>query len=572
MNAKIDHSKIEQEIRQLVDFIAVNPEDFSQNKLGIVAIPTELAKIAYEFARDKDLENIFAFDDYLASIPNEAFKTFKLPTETAYYTELEVTPADSLACLKQGLGSDCVRFQNVIQVAENLLAFRESAGLTFYNDYTDQIPDYKAVHIVNLEHKLLPKIKFVIDDAIEINRPKTKLEKQLEKILTEHYDIEVSEPDTEAKAPRKTYYLGKTESGKSISKGKVDALVKRIHKSLFNEDSDSWDTAIFDFKAYNAVSKNSYNVLNTMLLKDYVDENKYETGVFLSTSQAFEMGLGIDRGSEGHLIFKKWAMQGSPVEEIKNGEKVQKVEDGVPQFYWRKHYGAISVFNLDQFKWEKDGPDPRDALKAEYHSYNRVEPKNADQIKLFNDVVIGNILDITVHRGGTRNSYNADEDEINMALSEMFKSPLRESTTALHEYCHAGGHEMRNNRESIKRYGQSSAWRGKEEFIANASQRILTKHYGLVTDETSEHFEKNNDVYDIGWAKAAFKDNPDEILFMIDDIQKNVEIIRKAIDHRLTQENVYDVFVKPELVGKPEDTDEPTQEKKSTYKRSVKYG
>ncbi|MCY1557869.1 hypothetical protein D9M68_947550 [compost metagenome] len=59
---------------------------------------------------------------------------------------------------------------------------------------------------------------------------------------------------------------------------------------------------------------------------------------------------------------------------------------------------------------------------------------------------------------------------------------------------------------------------------------------------------------------------------MIDDIQKNVDIIRKAIDHRLTQENVYDVFVKPELVGKPEDTDEPTQEKKSTYKRSVKYG
>ncbi|MCT0649321.1 hypothetical protein N0614_09455 [Pseudomonas aeruginosa] len=204
MNDKIDYSRVEQEIRMLVDFVNTNPDDFANNKLGIPAIPTELAVIAHRFAsRDKDLTYVNAFSRYVSKIPASAFSTFKMASDTVSYADLTVTRADALTCLKDGLGSDCERFSNVLKVAEHFQDSRRSVGRAIYDDYTSAIKDYTAVHIKNFEERLIPQINLIIDDAIEANRPKTKLEKELDKIRHDIFKVEPPDLKPEIKYDRK---------------------------------------------------------------------------------------------------------------------------------------------------------------------------------------------------------------------------------------------------------------------------------------------------------------------------------------------------------------------------------
>lgn len=204
MNDKIDYSRVEQEIRMLVDFVNTNPDDFSNNKLGIPAIPSELSLIAHRFAsKDKDLTYMTAFSRYVSKIPASAFSTFKMASDTVSYVDLAVTRADALTCLKDGLGSDCERFSNVLKVAEHFLESRRSVGRAIYDDYTNAIRDYTAVHIKNFEERLIPQIELVIYDAIEANRPKTKLEKELDKIRRDSFEIEKPDLKPEVKYNRK---------------------------------------------------------------------------------------------------------------------------------------------------------------------------------------------------------------------------------------------------------------------------------------------------------------------------------------------------------------------------------
>ena len=262
-----------------------------------------------------------------------------------------------------------------------------------------------------------------------------------------------------------------------MNKSVYEIVTERIIEQLENEVIP-WEKPWNGVRsgAFNRISKNSYSLLNQMLLK--------HNGEYASFKQWVELGGKIRKGEKSEIVVF-WKVL--PTEEVQaDGTTVIKE---IPLLKY------INVFHISQV----DGVEP---LKAE-------ERKDIEPIKHAETVLKNywNREHITVeHTASDEAYYSPIRDLIHLPLLEQFKSASEYYSTAFHESIHSTMKENRCNRQE-ERKGKLVAFGGeeysKEELVAEIGSASLMNLLGI---ETRKSF-RNSSAYIQNWLQVLRNDN-----------------------------------------------------------------
>lgn len=581
-----DLKEIERETRFMVDLINQNPAAFSNNPAGIPAVPLDIMILAQNFASDKYLGNVKAFERFLGDIPDDQWKSVEFVgsygDDTAHYLTSDtlqgLTPENVHKSFMEGIQSYRDSLPNVANIAEHYYGGRHTVSMVSLSDYLP-VEDFNSVFIFNTERIIQNQAAGLVRDAIELTRPKTALELELHRILEDnanpsnpHDDIIISNSETPLHdfPVRKRNFAGKTDETRNSIKNKLTQSIERLLERLNNpdlNDSKKWITATIPFSAYNVVTGNAYSSENQAFAEMYSEECNYETGCYISAKQAMERGFSI-AGAKTQVFTQRYPVELNATE-IVNGVKQNKLnEDGTPQKFKFFTIGYVNMMNIDELKWtHNDKPDPRIKWKEQYRKGTERKPCNQEKLEIFIDAMLE--LDyVKVKFGQSSNSYDVHNDEVHMKNRNQFRNDLRFLHTMLHEMAHASGHKSRNNREKLYTYHDDIANRGEEELTANRICALVIEKYGLHESELKDSYEANNLVYDLGWAKRAYEKNPLSLLDTIGNAEFGFKSLQQAIDAKLEQKNVLHLFTKNDVEF--EGMEPKTQVAKKDYNRSNK--
>lgn len=575
---ELNLSEIEKETRYLVDLVNQNPMAFVKNEAGIPAIPLEIAILAQNFAADKDRRAVQAYELWLTNAPNELWQPVTYNGQSdVYMAQIDLqglSPANVHSGFIQAIQKHSDKLPNLIQLTDDLQHRRQLFG-----EYAvaSAIPmtDYRNVVIFESERQVQNRMKTLVEDVQELNRPKTDLELELDAIReeysNEHSDI-IIEPGTYKQIeqkPKKRIFAGKTQQAKDNVQAKLESSLQRLLDRLDSPDvtpEKKWITATVPFKAYNVLSNYKYSSENAAFAELYCQEAGWETGCFISPKEAFERGFSVPKGTETNPFVQRFPID-VPAHEMINGQKVPKLkEDGTPDTYRIYGMGYSLMFNIDQLEWKDSSrPDPRIKWKEAYKG--AVEPKPCNQENL--EIMRTALMDlgyVKIETNHSQNAYSPSTDTIYLRNIESFRNVLRFNHTLLHELAHATGHPDRLARPEQTDYHLDVAMRGKEELIANRVSALLIEHYGLHNSELGESYSANNEVYDLGWAKKAYEKDPMLIMDTLGSAQHAFNTLRPIIDKKLEQMNVLELFQEEKVNFGEKPKADPELKAQGTYK------
>lgn len=368
---------------------------------------------------------------------------------------------------------------------------------------------------------------------------------------------------------------------------KIDGFLKtateRLADSLskFSETGRPvWESPVFRVRYLNPASGAKYNIQNSTILSMLAEDKGYDMPFYLTAKQGMDAGMMVMKGSKADYVLHSFV---SKKELTKKNEKgiyePMLDEDGNPRFYMRKGEKLSPVFNLKNFT----GEIPKRFTNL-LNAHEKIATK--DEVATVLQSLIDTMptpLTRNIESTGQHNYYSPAKDSINVAPSSLFKSLAHEFHTIAHEISHSYGHFSRKNRESLSKYSENHEFRGFEEVVANLSAQRIANHFGIefegeMQNELRESFLANHASYDLGWAHAGFKDNPEKIwqaTVQADQtsssiIQLMTEDLKAKLERNLTL--AVPEIIQASMVAKKESEAayEQKQSQKTTTKRKYK--
>lgn len=583
LNDDLDLKAIEGETRFIVQLINQSPELFSKNPAGIPAIPLEILALARNYASDKDMSKVQAYETFLGDVPDEQWTItpFIGPygEDVADYIQADnlqgLTPVNVHKGFMAGIQNHLEHVPNLAKIADHYNAGRASVGMNLLGDYLP-VENFNEVFVANTERLLDNQYVYLMVRIEEATRPKTALEIELDKIREDfnnpHNDIkiEVGQYEQPEFKKRKRFLAGTSDASKDLVKAKLTESIQKLVDRLSNpelSDSKKWITATIPFDAYNVVTGKPYCAENQALAQMYSEEFGYETGCYISAKQAMERGFSI-KGAKTQVFTQRFPIDLNSTE-IVNGVKQNKLNaDGTPETYRIFTVGYVNMINIDEITWtDKTKPDPKIKMKEAYGLGLEKKPCNQENLEIFNKA-LAELGYVEIKYGMEGNFFSPSGDFIGLQHENQFRNPLRLAHTMLHELAHATGHKDRQCRQTLYDYHVDPAFRGQEELIANRVAALLIEKYGLHESELKDSYEANNMVYDLGWAKRAYEKDPMSLMDTIGSAEWAFKELSDKIDNKLKQMNVLHLFQKEDV--KFEGIEPKVYEGKKQYKSSNK--
>ncbi len=543
----IDLVRLQVEAEMLVDFVESNKDVFSKNPLKIPLVPSDVNLLVNEIINDKygyikpnqpDFSgSVGAYDKFISTLKDKEEK-FIGNTGFGYYDEKDlggVTPAVVLQQFKKALAGNEAKFANIINYAEKAQSDRVAiARVTFDNAGTGI--DFSRIYAASIETAFLTRAQSVGLDIQELNcQPARQEHSDIQINIGEYEELKFKDRTVECDDRTKELFL---KAGRSI----IDAIERNdaVGKT-------PWLDPVFTLQAYNPKTGYQYGFENKALLNDAVSTNGYETALFMSFNEISKIpGLKIPKGTKGTPIIQRFGKKVAPLSRtLADGSKEPVLDDNGEQVYlWRRAAKTTTVFNLDQMEYTGSGVNPLIKMKEDYKKPIKYMASNQEELSVFKENLF-NAIKIPVKRGGHTNFYNPSGNFISLAADNLFRNDLQLIQTAMHEWLHSFGHKDLLKRESLYKYHTNDFYRGFEETLVNVGAVKLIQHYGLDVSELQEAFHKNEDTYNIGWAKQVFKKDPMQIIEAMYQAEEAFRYARTEIDKQLKIENVHEVFVKP---------------------------
>lgn len=246
----------------------------------------------------------------------------------------------------------------------------------------------------------------------------------------------------------------------------------------------------------NPITGKPYKGVNALQLMCAGFHFGYADMRFATYKQAQERGWQVKGGETGHKItffMPASERKEGPESDSEKTESTRGAEDSEDKE--KKGHGMVirsyTVFNASQM----DGVPPDDRVEE------CLVPEDSmwHPCKLVERFV--DALDLTVSsEPRNRNCYSAMTNDIRLSDRRQFESAEAYYAVLLHETAHWTGTPERNDRESFARYGESNAWRAKEEFVADIASLYFMFEFGL-----PPHLESTA-AYLRSWRKALSQD------------------------------------------------------------------
>lgn len=214
-------------------------------------------------------------------------------------------------------------------------------------------------------------------------------------------------------------------------------------------------------------------------------------------------------------------------------EEPQKENNEKEEFSFkalRQGEKVTDLFNRSQVKVLPGMEEPKAFLRRIAAFEKPVEP---EEIKtLIQALTQTSIFPITRTSGKKSGSfYDGGAGVINVPPTEHFKNDIEELHTIAHEIAHSygGAAELgiseykRFQRDYYKDYSKDIRMRAAEELIANVTAGAFLNAFNIksTSEERQSAFEKNNEVYDVGWA-TSLKESPNDVVKAIEMAEKVV--------------------------------------------------
>lgn len=229
--------------------------------------------------------------------------------------------------------------------------------------------------------------------------------------------------------------------------------------------SPSWASAATSFPL-RSCGKN-YQGINILLLWAQSMARGYANPYWMTFKQALELGANVRKGERGTRI----VYAGSISRKDENGQAVE--DDSERRISFLKRY---TVFNVEQIEGLPDGqyPTPQPVIQNRDQRDRRLDA-------LFRAYGVA----IIEKDGGA--FYSPASDSITMPRFDRFTSGNAFYATLAHEAVHSTGHRDRLNRETLLKYGTSTAIRAKEELCAEIGAAFLCAALGMEPSEREDH-------------------------------------------------------------------------------------
>lgn len=211
----------------------------------------------------------------------------------------------------------------------------------------------------------------------------------------------------------------------------------------------------------------AYQGINILLLWSQAMRRGYRNPTWMTFKQALELGGCVRKGERGSMVVYAGSL--TP----KEGESGTAEAEGERRIPFLKRY---TVFNVEQIEGLPEGkyPTPEPVIQ------NRDE-RDADLDRAFAAYGVA----IREQDGGAY--YEGKADRITMPLFESFTSGNAFYATLAHEGIHSTGHRSRLDRETLHKYGESTAIRAKEELVAEIGAAFLCAALGMEPTEREDH-------------------------------------------------------------------------------------
>jgi antirestriction protein ArdC len=212
----------------------------------------------------------------------------------------------------------------------------------------------------------------------------------------------------------------------------------------------------------------AYQGINVLLLWSQAMRHGFRNPVWMTFKQALTLGGSVRKGERGSMVVYAGSM--APKDGEGGEAEGESERRGIP---FLKRY---SVFNVEQIDGLPEGkyPTPEPIIQ------NR-DDRDPDLDRAFAAYGVA----IREQNGGAY--YDSAADRITMPLFDSFTSGNAFYATLAHEGIHASGHRSRLDRETLHRYGESIAIRGREEMVAEIGAAFLCAALGMEPTEREDH-------------------------------------------------------------------------------------
>ena len=247
------------------------------------------------------------------------------------------------------------------------------------------------------------------------------------------------------------------------------------------------------FHHYNLKSGKAYRSINVLILEMEKNEKQYEHSFWLTFKQGQALNLEVIKGQKATRVYYNDRMYFKIVDKksikITLEEYNELLISKEYKVYKAPFLKKYSVFNIDQFKGEKNLPE----LTREIETSNTClsEP----------DSLLANYTERPELAHG-KPAYWPSMDSITMPHIDEFNTPNNYYSVYFHEIVHSTGHGTRLKREGITKHSSfGSALYAKEELIAEIGACFLSA-------KTNVHQElpDNNKAYIQSWIKSLKND------------------------------------------------------------------
>ena len=313
--------------------------------------------------------------------------------------------------------------------------------------------------------------------------------------------------------------MGAIYNRKALYKQITDEII-----SLLKKGTIAWKEEWVRIQS-NFSTKKSYSGFNQFWLNFKMNTKGYKTPYWLGFMQAKKMGGKIKKGEKGSQILYYSRYMPCNAEKMcfncKNNKNCSykdtiadnsiKIEtqadiDTICDNYepvWKTILKSHIVFNLDQIEGIK-----KPSITEEY----------IFDIKKIRQILESYVDIPPVLEGGTKASYNYQEDFINMPAKNLFFSEEAYWATLFHELVHSTGYEKRLNRPMVSKTKIEKY--SFEELIAELGAMFLCAEASIKNKRRLE----NSAAYIQSWIDVL-SDNPDWVFKASIQAQKAVDYI-----------------------------------------------
>lgn len=271
----------------------------------------------------------------------------------------------------------------------------------------------------------------------------------------------------------------------------------------------------------NGVTKIAYKGLNmlnlyfTSQLKGYSDPRWYTMNQIKDIKGLYHKGAKwhLKAGTKGTWI-EYWAPYDVKEKKVITWEQVREKTLNDPEFEYTLFAKYSCVFNADCIEGVPEFK-PDENLNEVSGSDIIVALSEGMGVKILND-------------GGNQAYYSPTKDEIHLPKATCFEDDDAYNATALHELCHATGHESRLNRDIKNIFGSDKY--AFEELVAEMAAAFSSFN---ISAEMPEMNLKEHKAYIKSWS-VSIRNEPSLFAKAIKEAQKAAEYLDSLLSNKKT--------------------------------------